>query len=133
MPTEQHYQRLQETPDRPKNLVSHLVVAEDGAREVEGRRRLRGTRRGENEGQDETRHRALGRYGKGGRWGGEVTAPKRGREAKTWRARRELGSTEVLARGTKPEVLEIAPSVFSRKRSETGPKVMLYFLQGVAE
>jgi hypothetical protein len=26
------------------------VVAEDGAREVEGRRRLRGTRRGENEG-----------------------------------------------------------------------------------
>ena len=46
---------------------------------------------------------------------------------------RELGSTEVLARGTKPEVLEIAPSVFSRKRSETGPKVMLYFLQGVAE
>jgi hypothetical protein len=48
--------------------------------------------------------------------------------------RRELGSTEVLARGTKPEVLEIAPwSVFSRKRSETGPEVMLYFLQGVAE
>ena len=76
VPTEQHYQRLQETPDRPKNLVSHLVVAEDGAREVEGRRRLRGTRRGENEGQDETRHRALGRYGEGGRWGGEVTAPK---------------------------------------------------------
>jgi hypothetical protein len=44
--------------------------------------------------------------------------------------RRELGSTEVLARGTKPEVLEIAPSVFSRKRSETGPEVMLYFFTG---
>ena len=62
--------------------------------------------------------------------GGEVTAPKRGREAKTWRARRELGSTEVLARGTKPEVLEIAPSVFSRKRSEKGPEVMIYFFTG---